>query len=109
MIDDIEENTSAVIERAVVAAVAAVRGEAHARPTPETLLRRSAVAAALTASGYPVATTTLATMATRGGGPRFVTFGRVPLYRWDDALAWARGRTSSPRSSTSEPIKMTAA
>jgi hypothetical protein len=28
--------------------------------------------------------------ATRGGGPRYRLFGRKPLYRWGDALEWAR-------------------
>jgi hypothetical protein len=69
---------------------------------PDTLLRRGGVAAALTAAGYPVSPATLATKAVRGGGPAYVLFGRVPLYRWGDALEWARSRTSPPRRSTSE-------
>jgi hypothetical protein len=69
---------------------------------PDTLLRRKAVAEALTAAGYPVTESTLATKATRGGGPSFRLFGRVPLYRWGDALAWAEGKMSAPRHSTSE-------
>jgi hypothetical protein len=73
------------------------------RLTPDTLLRRDATAAALTAEGYPTTTATLATKATRGGGPTFRSFGRVPLYRWGDAVAWAESRLSAPRRSTSEP------
>jgi hypothetical protein len=69
---------------------------------PDTLLRRDAVADALTEAGFPVAKTTLATMATRGGGPPYRSFGRVPLYKWDDALAWAQGRLTPARRSTSE-------
>jgi hypothetical protein len=69
---------------------------------PDTLLRRDAVADALTEAGFPVAKTTLATMATRGGGPPYRSFGRVPLYRWHDALAWAEGRLTPARRSTSE-------
>lgn len=67
-----------------------------------TLLRRAATAAALTAMGYPTSEKTLATKATRGGGPPYRLFGRIPLYRWGDALAWAEGRTSAPRRTTSE-------
>ena len=69
---------------------------------PDTLLRRDAVADALTEAGYPVAKTTLATRATRGGGPPYRSFGRTPLYRWADALVWAQSRLSAPRGSTSE-------
>ena len=69
---------------------------------PETLLARSALADALTAAGFPISSTTLATKACRGGGPPFRKFGRVPLYRWADALDWARSRLSALVSSTSE-------
>jgi hypothetical protein len=37
--------------------------------SPETLVRRAELAAALTEAGFPIATATLATMAVRGGGP----------------------------------------
>ena len=70
--------------------------------SPETRLRRKAAAEALTAAGFPVSEKTLATKASRGGGPPFQSFGRIPLYRWADALAWAEGRLSAPRRSTSE-------
>jgi hypothetical protein len=66
------------------------------------LLTRGAVAAALTASGYPVKAATLATLASRGGGPPFQKFGARPLYRWSNCLAWAQSRLSPPRHSTSE-------
>jgi len=69
---------------------------------PNTRLRRRATADALTEAGYPVSEKTLATKATRGGGPTYRTFGRTVLYRWSDALAWAEGRMSAPRCSTSE-------
>jgi hypothetical protein len=68
----------------------------------DALLTRTAAAAALTEAGFPVKAATLATKATRGGGPPYQTFGAKPLYRWGDALAWARGRLSVPRHSTSE-------
>jgi hypothetical protein len=69
---------------------------------PNILLRRTQLAAALAALGYPVAPATLATMATRGGGPPFELFGRIPLYRWGTSLGWAEHRLSEPRSSSSE-------
>jgi hypothetical protein len=68
----------------------------------DALLRRKATAEALTAKGYPTSDKTLSTKATRGGGPTYRLFGRIPLYRWGDALAWAESRMSSPRCSTSE-------
>jgi hypothetical protein len=67
-----------------------------------TRLRRDATAEALTAAGFPVSPATLATKATRGGGPPFQRFGRVPLYRWGDCLEWAHSRLSAPMRSTSE-------
>jgi hypothetical protein len=70
---------------------------------PETLLRRAEAAAALTAAGFPTATATLATKASRGGGPVFRLYGHIPLYRWADLLSWAQARTSEPRRTTSEP------
>lgn len=69
---------------------------------PDTLLRRRETAAALSEAGFPVAESTLATKATRGGGPPFRSFGRTPLYRWGDALDWARARLSPLRASSSE-------
>ena len=65
-------------------------------------LTRKATAEALTAAGFPVSEKTLATKATRGGGPLYQLFGRKPLYRWGDALEWARSRLSKPIRSTSE-------
>ena len=68
----------------------------------DALLTRQRLADALTAAGFPVAKATLATKATRGGGPMFQSFGRIPLYRWGDALDWCQGRMSAPRVSTSD-------
>jgi hypothetical protein len=67
-----------------------------------TLLTRDQTAKALTEAGYPVKPATLATKATRGGGPPYRRFGSRPLYRWGDALAWARSRLGTPCSSSSE-------
>ena len=76
---------------------------------PDALLRRKATAEALTATGFPCSDKTLATKATRGGGPPYRLFGRVPLYRWGDALAWAEGRLTPLRRTTSEPDAQPAA
>ena len=69
---------------------------------PNTLLTRRGAAAALRAAGFPVAEKTLATKATRGGGPPYSLFSGRALYRWGDALDWARSITTPPRRSTSE-------
>jgi hypothetical protein len=69
---------------------------------PNARLTRSQTAAALTEAGFPVKSSTLATKATRGGGPAYQLFGQKPLYRWGDVLAWAKGRLTDPRRSTSE-------
>jgi hypothetical protein len=69
---------------------------------PEIMLRRRDTARALNEAGYPITEATLATKATRGGGPPYRLFGRVPLYRWGDALQWAESRLSPPMRSTSE-------
>jgi hypothetical protein len=68
----------------------------------DALLTRDQVAAALIEAGFPVKPKTLATKATRGGGPPYILFGRKPLYRWRDALAWAQSRCTEPRRSSSE-------
>jgi hypothetical protein len=70
--------------------------------TPDSLLTRERTAAALTEAGFPVKAKTLATKATRGGGPPYRKFGLRVLYRWGDALAWAEGRLSAAHRSTSE-------
>jgi hypothetical protein len=71
-------------------------------PSPEALLARDALATALTEAGFPISGATLATKATRGGGPPYRLFGRRPLYEWGPSLAWALGRLSAPASSSSE-------
>jgi len=69
---------------------------------PNALLGREATAEALTASGFPTKAKTLATKATRGGGPPFHNWGSRVLYRWSDSLAWAQSRLGERRHSTSE-------
>jgi len=68
----------------------------------DALLTRRAAAQALTEAGFKTAASSLATLAVRGGGPQFQRFGRIPLYRWGDLLAWAQSRLSAPLRSTSE-------
>jgi hypothetical protein len=69
---------------------------------PDALLTRDQTAAALTAAGFPVKAKTLATKATRGGGPPYQSFGPRVLYRWRTTLEWAQSRLSAPISNTSE-------
>jgi hypothetical protein len=71
-------------------------------PNPEDLLRRRELSEALRRRGFPVAGSTLATLATRGGGPPYRLFGRVPLYKWRDGLAWALAKTTPALSNSSE-------
>jgi hypothetical protein len=68
----------------------------------ETLLTREATASALTEAGFPTSPATLATKASRGGGPAFRKFGPRPLYRWGDAVEWARTRLGPVVTSTAE-------
>ena len=67
----------------------------------DALLTRDRTAEALTQAGYPVRAKTLATKASRGGGPPFRHFGPRVLYRWADALMWAQSRLSRVHTSTS--------
>lgn len=69
---------------------------------PDALLTREATAEALTAAGFPTSPKTLATKASRGGGPIFRRWSSKPLYRWGDALAWAHSKLGPAVRSTSE-------
>lgn len=66
-------------------------------------LDRKQAAQFLTERGYRTAHATLAKLACLGGGPIFQSFGRKPLYREADLVAWAHARTTGPRRSTSDP------
>jgi hypothetical protein len=77
-------------------------GLKEAKLDPDVLLNREDTARALSEHGFPTAASTLATKATRGGGPPYRLFGRKPLYKWGDALKWAQSRLSEPASSSSE-------
>ena len=74
-------------------------------PELEALLTRTRTAANLVEAGFPVSSKTLATKASRGGGPPYSLFGPRPLYRWRDALVWAHSRMTPPRRSSSEGDK----
>ena len=68
----------------------------------ERRLGRREAAQFLTERGYRTAPATLAKLACIGGGPTFHSFGRKPLYREADLIAWAEARTTGPRRSTSD-------
>jgi hypothetical protein len=70
--------------------------------TDGTMLSRRQLAEALTDEGLPITAATLATMATRGGGPPFQYWGPRVIYQWGPGLAWAKGRLSPSRYTTSE-------
>jgi hypothetical protein len=69
---------------------------------PEARLDRKQTAAALTERGYKIAPATLATLASRGGGPPFSKFGPYASYRWGSSLSWAQERMSAPVNRASE-------
>lgn len=70
--------------------------------TQSTFLRREQAAAYLQERYGAYTTETLAKLATIGGGPPFVKFGRFPLYRPEDLQAWAESRMSQKVRTTSE-------
>jgi hypothetical protein len=63
----------------------------------DALLPRKETADELTKAGYLIRPATLATKATRGGGPPYQIFNGRVIYKWGDALSWARAQTVSPR------------
>ena len=69
---------------------------------PDALLTRNRTSQALKEAGYPVEPSTLATKASRGGGPEYEKFGPRVLYRWGKALTWAQSKLTAPRRNTSE-------
>jgi hypothetical protein len=70
--------------------------------SPDSKLTRRQAAHALTSAGYPTAEPTLATKATRGGGPPYELYGRRPIYTWGPTLAWAESRLSPPVGSSAQ-------
>jgi hypothetical protein len=69
---------------------------------PDALLTRAKTADELTRAGHPTAASTLKTLASRGGGPKFRKSGSRVTYRWGDALDWARSKLGPVQRSTSE-------
>jgi hypothetical protein len=59
---------------------------------PDTRLTRDEAAAALTAHGYRTSSKTLATKASRGGGPPFRHWGPRVFYVWGELLPWAEAQ-----------------
>lgn len=68
----------------------------------ERRLSRAEAAAFLSERGYRIARTTLNKYACIGGGPLFECFGRRPLYKPADLLAWAVSKTTGPHRHTSD-------
>jgi hypothetical protein len=71
-------------------------------PDMERRLNRTEAATFLTERGYTVAPTTLSKYVVCGGGPAYEKFGRRPLYRPSELLAWVASKTTGPRRHTSE-------
>lgn len=66
-------------------------------------LRRTDVPSYLAAKhGIDIAVSTLAKMATVGGGPMMQYSGRIPLYHVNDLDTWAESRLSGSVRSTSD-------
>ena len=68
----------------------------------DTFLTRPKLAQALNTCGIPCSPKTLASDASRGGGPPYHRFGRIVLYRWGDAVDWAIAKMGQPAATTSE-------
>ena len=77
---------------------------AFLEPTPQRpRLRRVDVPAYLALKhGIDIAVSTLAKMASIGGGPAMQYSGRIPLYHLTDLDTWAEQRLSGKVSSTSQ-------
>jgi hypothetical protein len=67
------------------------------------IFTRTQAARFLQSHGLRTTAASLATMATRGGGPRFLKFGRYAQYRRCDLLEWMSLRCSGLLDSTSTP------
>jgi hypothetical protein len=61
--------------------------------TEDTWLTRPEASAALRAKGFDISAATLASLATRGGGPPYRVFMGVAKSRWSDLLEWAEARS----------------
>lgn len=68
----------------------------------DALLDRKAAAAYIVSLGVPCSPATLATKATRGGGPPYQLFGKKPLYRKSGLDEWVNSKLSKLITSSSE-------
>jgi hypothetical protein len=64
--------------------------------------RREAAAYVREKHNVPCTEATLATLATRGGGPCFRRFGKIPIYPEEGLDSWVEARMGAPVRSTSE-------
>lgn len=98
----VENVMSSDTARGLVSTSRRGRDKAFIFYSPTALLDRRELALALSALGFPVTASTLATKATRGGGPKYQPWGgRRVLYVWGDAVDWAEARLGTVRDDTS--------
>jgi hypothetical protein len=69
---------------------------------PRAFFTRYQLPGTLEACGVPMSYDTLATKATRGGGPPFRIFGKSAVYQWADVVAWVLETMGEPARTTSE-------
>lgn len=69
---------------------------------PPRVPRRDAVRYLKLKHGIEIAFSTLATLATRGGGPRYQKAGRIPLYPLSELDRWAEQRLGELIGSSAE-------
>jgi hypothetical protein len=72
---------------------------------PPKYLNRNQAAKHCTEQGCPTAPTTLAKLATVGGGPQYVKWGRTPLYTQEGLDRWIQEKLGRPRRSSSDQGK----
>jgi hypothetical protein len=70
--------------------------------------RREAAAYVREKHSVPCTEATLATLASRGGGPRFYLFEKIPIYNEGDLDCWVKERLGEPVRSTSEARSLAA-
>lgn len=54
--------------------------------------------------GIPCSAGHLANLASRKSGPKYILFGRFPLYLQSELDRWAQSRISQPNSSSAPPL-----
>jgi hypothetical protein len=83
-------------------ALESARAPASARAWPRFVRRREAPRYLGEVWGVPCAYATLMRLATVGGGPVFRHFGRAVVYATEDLDAWADGKLTGRKRSTSD-------